>query len=172
MGVIYNPILDEMTTAIRGQGCFVNGQRITHMKQRLASDATSCTRLQLRDALVCVGFPASSTSALEASSRAVSTLSTKVRGIRMIASAAQVMCWVAQRKLSAYIGWNLNAWDSTAGILIIEESGGCLRNFDGTQADITSRDMIMTCCDDSANHDLNEDIRLLLMERNCLRYDK
>jgi len=166
VGVIYNPILDEMTTALRGEGCFVNGERVVHRR------GTEDGRIQLRDALVCVGFPASSTSALDASSRAVAVLSTKVRGIRMIASAAQVMCWVAQGKLSAYIGWNLNAWDAAAGILIIQESGGYLSNFDGTQADITSRDMIMTCNDKTESHDLNEEIRQLMMQHNCLQYDK
>ena len=89
----------------------------------------------------------------------------------MIASAAQVMSWVAQKKLSVYLGWNLNAWDAAAGILIIEESGGCLRNFDGTRANIYSRDMIISCYDNSPNHDLNEEIRQLMLEHDCLRYD-
>jgi myo-inositol-1(or 4)-monophosphatase len=166
VGVIYNPILDELTCAVRGEGCFLNGNRIVH--KQVPDDF----RIELKDALVCVGFPASSPSALVASSKAVSVLSSKVRGIRMIASAAQVMCWVAQGKLSAYIGWNLNAWDATAGILIIEESGGCLRNFDGTKADISSRDMIMTCYENKYHHHhLNDEIRQLMARTNCLEYD-
>ena len=68
----------HVITAIRGQGCFVNGEQISHNStiQAEGMDTSSTTRLKLRDALVCVGFPISSTSALEASSRAVSALST------------------------------------------------------------------------------------------------
>jgi len=65
----------------------------------------------LKQALVNIGSPVSSESTHRASSSAVAALATKVRGLRMVASASQVMSWVAQGKLSSYISSDLNSWD-------------------------------------------------------------
>ena len=49
------------------------------------------------------------------------------------------MAWMAQSKFDSYFSWDLNALDVAAGIVIIEEAGGSVCNFDGRRADITSR---------------------------------
>lgn len=154
-GVIYNPILNEMISAVKGQGCMLNGKAF---KARSSA-------LSLKEALLNVGYPVSSPSTLRVSSKAVSTLSTRVRGIRMIACASQVMSWVAQGKLSAYVSWDLNAWDVAAGMLIVEESGGFTSDFQGNPASITSRDLIV-----STSQPLSQDILNILEEHNCLKY--
>ena len=46
--------------------------------------------------------------------------------------------------------WDLNAWDIEAGMVIVEESGGSVSDFDVTNADISSRDMIIMWCPDSS----------------------
>ena len=159
-GVIYNPVLNEMITAVRGRGCYLNGSKL---KSKSAPT-------DLKQALVNVGFPVSSESTLRASSNAVAAMATKVRGLRMIASASQVMSWVAQGKLSAYVSWDLNAWDVAAGMVAVEESGGFVGNFDGTRADISDRDLIVTCNEEGGGNELNRQIQKILEENECLEY--
>lgn len=159
-GVIYNPILDEMVSAVRGRGCYLNGRKL----------AIKHASTDLKQALVNVGFPVSSESTLRASSSAVAALATKVRGIRMIASASQVMSWVAQNKLNAYVSWDLNSWDVAAGMVIVEEAGGFISNFEGERADITSRDLIVSCREEGEGNLINKQIYEILKENNCLEY--
>lgn len=162
-GVIYNPALDEMVSAVRGRGCYLNGERLMPDPQRQKG-------IQLKKALINVGFPVVKESTLRASARAVAALAPKVRGLRMIASASQVMSWVAQSKFHAYISWDLNSWDVAAGMVVVEESGGKVFNFDGTVADITSRDLIVTCSEGDEEL-LQEQMRLVLEENDCFSYE-
>ena len=161
-GVIYNCVLNEMVSAVKGRGCYINGEK---MKPRAASS-------DLKQALINVGFPVSSEGTLRASSRAVAALATKVRGVRMIASASQVMSWVAQGKLNSYVSWDLNSWDIAAGMVIVEEAGGFISNFEGVKATITDRDLIVTCKqdDDGDSAPLSKQILDILTEYDCLKY--
>ena len=93
-----------------------------------------------------------------------------IQKLTKIACASQVMCWVAQGKIDAYVSWDLNAWDIAAGMIIVEESGGILRNFDGTVADVSSRDMIVSRNERGSIHSLNEELRLVLAANGCLEY--
>lgn len=186
-GVIYNPALNEMISAVRGRGCYLNNERIR--PRNTAATASSSmgngndiSRKQqhqqsiLSQSLINVGYPIKSTSLLQASSRAISALSTKVRGLRIMACASQTMAWVAQSKFDAYIGWDLNAWDVAAGLVIVEESEGHVCNFDGSRADITSRDMIITCgsrrgaFSEEADRTLQDELLQVLRDNNCLEY--
>jgi len=171
-GVIYNPILDEMMSAVKGRGCYFNGDRVVINKDYdMLLKADEKCGVKLNEALVNVGFPvAGGDKTLEVSSKSIASLSTKVRGLRMIACASQVMCWVAQGKIDAYVSWDLNAWDIAAGMIIVEESGGILRNFDGTVADVSSRDMIVSRNERGSIHSLNEELRLVLAANGCLEY--
>lgn len=160
-----------MTSAVRGRGCYLNNQRVNPKTNNPLTNHQQPRDSILMQSLINIGFPVSKEIALLASSRAVSALAPKVRGLRMIASASQVMAWVAQSKLQAYVSWDLNAWDVAAGILIVEESGGVVSNFDGTRADISSRDMVSTCCSESGEEGLLRDELLqVLKENNCLDY--
>jgi myo-inositol-1(or 4)-monophosphatase len=192
-GVIYNPALNEMTSAVRGRGCYLNNVRI---RPRMASTASLIDNTTndkgikqkqsiLSQSLINVGYPIKSASTLQVSSRTISALSTQVRGLRIMACASQTMAWVAQSKFDAYIGWDLNAWDVAAGLVIVEESGGHVCNFDGTRADITSRDMIILCgsnrrhpgdaaCNDEVETDedrtLKDALIQVLKANNCVEY--
>ena len=173
-GVIYNPALGEMTSAVRGRGCYLNNERIgNNLMRDLDEDEKQRPRKSLiGESLVNVGFPVCRESTLLASSRAVAALATKVRGLRMVACASQTIAWVAQSKLNSYFSWELNAWDVAAGIVVIEEAGGSVCNFDGTRADITSRDMIMTCRPERSGEEglLRDEILRVLSDSDCLRY--
>ena len=170
-GVIYNPILKEMISAVRGRGCYINGKslpsNIIDESKRMDFDDDG---LPLNKALINVGFPVYSEGTLQASSRAVTALATKVRGLRMIASASQVMSWVAQGKLNAYVSWDLNAWDIAAGMVIVEESGGFISDFNGNRASIMTRDMITSCNEGNSKHMLSKAILEVLKENDCLEY--
>jgi fructose-1,6-bisphosphatase/inositol monophosphatase family enzyme len=137
VGVIYNPLLDEMVYAVRGEGCYVNGEKILSGGEEKS--------IRLHEGLISVGFPGAKESTLRVASRAIGALATKAKGVRMIACASQVMSWVAQKKINAYVSWDLNSWDICAGMLIVEESGGYIRDMNGNKATIKSRDLIITC---------------------------
>ena len=180
-GVIYNPVLKEMLTAVRGRGCYLNGRRIggeDHNSINNDDDASLDEGVDLKQALINIGFPISSPSTLRASSKAVAALATRVRGIRMMASASQVLSWVAQGKLSAYVSWDLNAWDVAAGMVAVEEAGGFVGDFgrlgdgDGLRsAGIEARDLIVTCKEPTGDgRDLYRQIYEILKENDCLEY--
>jgi len=89
----------------------------------------------------------------------------------MCACASQVIAWVAQSKFQAYFSWDLNAWDVAAGMLIVEESGGLVYNFDGTRADISSRDIIFTCRAETGEEGLLRDELIeVLRDNDCVEY--
>lgn len=171
-----------MISAVRGRGCYVNNERITASPMDEIDDYNKGKRYQsiLSQSLINVGYPIKSPSTLEVSARAISALSTQVRGLRIMACASQTMAWVAQSKFDAYIGWDLNVWDVAAGLVIVEESGGHVCNFDGSRADIMSRDMIITCgyrrrCSEEFEDDddtlmLKDELIQVLKDHNCMEY--
>ena len=85
---------------------------------------------------------------------------------------SQTMAWVAHGKLASYFSWDLNAWDVAAGMVIVEEAGGLVSNFDGTKADISSRDMIITRSPDCVGEEglLRDEIIQVLEDNDCIRY--
>lgn len=186
-GVIYNPALDEMTSAVRGRGCYLNNHRIkppSHQQQDDENQHLPPRTSILNQSLINVGFPISKESTLLASSKAVTALATKVRGLRMVACASQAMAWVAQSKFSAYFSWDLNGWDVAAGIVIVEESGGLVSKMmvveddgdgsggESSRAGVETRDMIITCpCERKGEEGLLRDELLeVLVENDCLEY--
>jgi myo-inositol-1(or 4)-monophosphatase len=162
VGVIFNPILDEMTSAVAGRGAYLNGKRL--------NSTVANTGLPLKECLVNIGFPVVQESTLAASTRAVSAFASRVLGLRMIACASQVICWVARNQFQVYVSWDLNAWDVCAGMLILQESGGGnILDFATNQtATITSRDLIFTSS--TAGKAVAEEIRQVLEDHDCLEY--
>eukprot|EP00638_Chattonella_subsalsa_P000889 CAMPEP_0117749566 /NCGR_PEP_ID=MMETSP0947-20121206/9808_1 /TAXON_ID=44440 /ORGANISM="Chattonella subsalsa, Strain CCMP2191" /LENGTH=305 /DNA_ID=CAMNT_0005567485 /DNA_START=96 /DNA_END=1016 /DNA_ORIENTATION=+ len=130
VGTIYHPALDECFTAIRGQGAKLNGERI-----QVRDDA------ELKDAVINCGF-CPNPRALEVCARGMEALRHEVRGLRMFASAALVMSWIASGRLSGYFSYDLNAWDLAAGSLILEEAGGKITDLDGTEYGLETRNML------------------------------
>ncbi|KAK1737717.1 inositol-1-monophosphatase [Skeletonema marinoi] len=180
-GVIYNPTLGEMTSAVRGRGCYLNNRRLQQPQQHQSQQQLPPRTSILNQSLINVGFPISKESTLQASSKAVAALATKVRGLRMVACASQAMAWVAQSKFNGYFSWDLNGWDVAAGIVIVEESGGLVSKMvvddgdDGmtsSRAGVETRDMIITCpCERRGEEGLLRDELIeVLKENDCLDY--
>ncbi|MEK6774371.1 MAG: inositol monophosphatase family protein [Bdellovibrionota bacterium] len=120
IAVIDVPLLNETYTAIRGQGAWVNGQR-------LRVSQTS----EIERSLLSTGFFAEDIPVLEEQLKIFSHLVRKARGVRRSGSAAYDLCQVARGVFDAYWEKNLKPWDTAAGQLLVEEAGGVLLTYDG-----------------------------------------
>ncbi len=116
------PVLDEMYTAVLGNGAFRNRQPIS---------VSGATDLSL--ALVGTGFGYQPERRV-AQARVVTALIGTVRDIRRLGSAAVDLCMVACGRLDVYYERHLNAWDAAAGELIVREAGGVTSDFGGAAA--------------------------------------
>ncbi|MEJ0013702.1 MAG: inositol monophosphatase family protein [Bauldia sp.] len=118
-GVIFNPILNELYVAERGQSAFLNDRRL-----RVAG------RKKLADAVVSTGLP--SISGSRGTLAEIETVGTAVAGIRRTGSAAMDLAWVASGRLDAYWDHGLSYWDTAGGIVIVREAGGMVSTPDGS----------------------------------------
>eukprot|EP00557_Chaetoceros_sp_GSL56_P002196 CAMPEP_0176500780 /NCGR_PEP_ID=MMETSP0200_2-20121128/13780_1 /TAXON_ID=947934 /ORGANISM="Chaetoceros sp., Strain GSL56" /LENGTH=300 /DNA_ID=CAMNT_0017899563 /DNA_START=219 /DNA_END=1121 /DNA_ORIENTATION=- len=127
VGVIYDPHRDELFTAIKGLGAEMNGQRISVGLQNSISDA-----------IVAMGSPPGEES-LRMSLVGIQALMPKVRTIRMLGSAALMLAWVANGRLTCYWEYDLSSWDIAAGALIVIEAGGRFTDIQGNDFDLRNR---------------------------------
>mmetsp|Transcript_8243 Transcript_8243/g.12633 ORF Transcript_8243/g.12633 Transcript_8243/m.12633 type:complete len:330 (-) Transcript_8243:161-1150(-) len=130
VGVIYDPHREEYFTAMKGQGSQLNGEPIHVGKQATMGDA-----------IVAMGSPPGAES-LEMSLKGVKVLMPKVRTIRMLGSAALMLAWVANGRLTCYWEYDLSSWDIAAGALLIQEAGGKFTDLDGNPYNLRHRKMI------------------------------
>jgi len=120
LGLIYNPYSDEMFTALKGQGAFLNGEKI------------SCSALNLRDGLISTGFPFKKLECLTYYKDCFADVLLECKGIRRFGSAALDLAWTACGRYDGFFeGW-LSTWDVAAGILIAEEAGLIVSDFNKT----------------------------------------
>ncbi len=113
LGVIYDPMADELFTAERGQGARLNGEPI---------HVTACG--EMGDALLCTGFPYS---VREKPGHLIAGFAEFMRlsqAVRRLGSAALDLCYVASGRFDGFYEETLKAWDVAAGALIVEEAGG------------------------------------------------
>ena len=111
--VTYNPITDELFTAEKGPGAFLNNKRL-----RVAN------RTDIHETLVAYNLPHRGGKEHELSRAEVAALQAKVIGLRCFGSAALELAYVAAGRIDAMICRNINAWDIAAGILLVREAGG------------------------------------------------
>jgi myo-inositol-1(or 4)-monophosphatase len=113
LGVIFDPMAEELFTAERGEGARLNGRRI-HV-----SDCRSLT-----DALVCTGFPYSVREKPGHLIAGFAEFMRLSRAVRRLGSAALDLCYTAAGRFDAFYEESLHAWDIAAGALLVEEAGG------------------------------------------------
>lgn len=130
VGVIYDPHRNELFTAVKGQGAKMNGETIRVGEQEVIGDA-----------IVAMGSPPGVES-LEMSLKGVKVLMPKVRTIRMLGSAALMLAWVANGRLTCYWEYDLSSWDMAAGYLLVTEAGGKFTDLDNNPYDLRVRKMI------------------------------
>jgi myo-inositol-1(or 4)-monophosphatase len=112
IGVVYDPFVNELFTAIRGKPAKLNGRPISVSK-----------RGKLEQAIVTLGF-AKNIFTMEGMLPAVTTLVHRVRKIRIMGSAALAAVYVAAGRTDIYVEYGVRLWDIAAGGLIIECAGG------------------------------------------------
>ena len=119
-GVIYDPLKNELFTASKGRGAFLNDRRIRVSK---------C--LRLADALVGTGFPFKEVERIELYSKQLKNLMQKSAGVRRAGAAALDLAYVACGRLDAFWEMGLSPWDMAAGALMIQEAGGLVGDLRG-----------------------------------------
>lgn len=120
--VIDVPMLNEIYTAERGQGAWVNGKKMS----------VSGTPV-LSKALLATGFFGDDERQLEEQLRVFSQIVRKARGIRRPGAAAYDLAQVARGVFDGFWEKNLKPWDSAAGLLLVEEAGGIVTSFKGKE---------------------------------------
>lgn len=130
IGVIYDPHRDEMFTGMKGFGAEMNGCQIHVGKQDSMSEA-----------IVAMGSPPAESS-LNMSLLGIKALMPKVRTIRMLGSAALMLAWVANGRLTCYWEYDLSSWDIAAGALIVKEAGGRFSDLENVDFDLRNRKII------------------------------
>tara|TARA_R110002049_G_scaffold2750_2_gene21800 strand:+ start:685307 stop:686113 length:807 start_codon:yes stop_codon:yes gene_type:complete len=123
LGVILDPIADDIFTACDGHGAFVNDRKM---------HSSPCT--DLSQALVACSFPAGVKADAPEVKRFTKVLE-QCRSLRRLGSCALNMCYVADGRLDAYWATSIAAWDSAAGTVIAREAGATLTAYDGSPLD-------------------------------------
>jgi myo-inositol-1(or 4)-monophosphatase len=129
-GVIYDPTRDELFTAAQGKGAHLNGQPISVSKIR-----------NLAECLVGTGFP-SHKRHKNPNIFFYHQITLRTHGVRRPGSAALDLCNVACGRFDGFWEFNLNPWDTAAGVLIAEEAGGRVTDFRGDPFQLHSRETL------------------------------
>jgi myo-inositol-1(or 4)-monophosphatase len=129
-GVLYDPTRDELFTAETGGGAFLNGQRIEVSKTP-----------GLAESLVATGFP-SHKRHKNPNIHFYHVVTLRTHGVRRAGSAALDLACVACGRFDGFWEFNLNAWDTCAGILIVEEAGGRVTGMKGEAVEVTDRNVL------------------------------
>jgi myo-inositol-1(or 4)-monophosphatase len=130
-GVIYDPMHDEMFVGEKGEGAYLKRRRLkVSQEQRLA------------DGLVATDFPSTMNTGWHP--QKVMGIVPRVRNLRISGSAALNLAYVAAGRLSGFWDPNLNAWDTAAGILLVQEAGGRVSDLGGNPYSLTVRDVVAT----------------------------
>lgn len=126
LGVVYDPMRNEMFAAERGQGATLNDRPIR------VSDVAELNR-----AMLCTGFPYDVRERPDFA-RDFSNFTMEAQAVRRDGSAALDLAYVASGRFDGFWEDGLNAWDLAAGVLLIEEAGGSVTDFRGGPLDIYS----------------------------------
>jgi myo-inositol-1(or 4)-monophosphatase len=128
--VIYDPTRDELFSAEQGKGAHLNGKPI-HVSKTPT----------LKESLVATGFP-SHKRHKNPNIYFYHQITLRSHGVRRAGSAALDLCYVAAGRTDAFWEFNLNAWDTAAGVLIAEEAGGRVTRYDGSPFELNSRETL------------------------------
>ncbi len=129
-GVIYDPTRQEMFAASKESGATLNGNPIRVSKTP-----------RLVESLVATGFP-SHKRHKNPNIHFYHQLTLRSHGVRRAGSAALDLCYVACGRYDGFWEFNLNPWDTAAGVLIVQEAGGTVTNFSGGPFSIDSRQVL------------------------------
>ncbi len=127
-GTVFDPVRNEMFTAWKGGGAYLNESPIRVSKART-----------LQEAIIATGFYYDRDMIMRKTLNSIEKLfEANIQGIRRFGSAALDLCWVACGRFDAYFEYKLSTWDFAAGTLILSEAGGICTDHKGQRADLQS----------------------------------
>ncbi|MEK7249415.1 MAG: inositol monophosphatase family protein [Bacteroidota bacterium] len=132
-GVVYDPNLDELFTAEKGSGAFLNGRRLK------VSSASS-----LINSLLVTGFPYDIAQNPDNAIGHFVNFLVEGQGLRRLGSAALDLSYVAAGRFDGFWEVNLNPWDMAAGVLFVREAGGKVTDFVGGESTIYKKQVLAT----------------------------
>lgn len=129
--VIFDPNRNELFTASKGRGAYLNDRRIRVSK-----------RVRLNEALIGTGFPFRQFDHLDAYLAMFKELTQKTAGIRRPGSAALDLAWVACGRIDGFWELGLSPWDMAAGVLMVQEAGGLVSDLAGEADYLTTGNVV------------------------------
>jgi myo-inositol-1(or 4)-monophosphatase len=121
-GVVFNPFTQELFTASRGEGAFLNHHRVRVSQQK-----------ELSKSFLATGFPYRNPKYINLQLKIIETVFPHVSGFRALGSAALALAYTAAGKFDGVWLNCLSSWDLAAGRLLIQEAGGLVGNFAGVE---------------------------------------
>ena len=147
-GIIFNPIMNEMFSAEKGNGAFLNNSRIRVSNKN-----------KIKDALLVTGGPKQSSKIKDKIFSEYIKISNHVSNVRKFGSAALDMAYVACGRFDGYWQRELNYWDIAAGIIILKEAGGFVDFFEEDSSAILKRNIL------ASNSKIHEELRNLIIKK-------
>jgi myo-inositol-1(or 4)-monophosphatase len=120
VGIVYEPVKEELFYAEKSGGAFLNGKRIEHSGQK-----------DIERALVTVGIPPSAYERREKILDALKNLILEVNSIRIFGAAALQLAEIAAGRIDGDMGFALSPWDVAAGCILVTEAGGVITDEKG-----------------------------------------
>ncbi|KUO55446.1 MAG: inositol monophosphatase [Alphaproteobacteria bacterium BRH_c36] len=147
-GVIYNPVLDELYTAEKGKGAFLNDRR----RLRVAG------RRDIGECVIATGIPHRGRPQHEIFRKELRAVMATVAGIRRTGSAAIDLAWTASGRFDGIWERNLGPWDMAAGIVLVREAGGMTSDLHGNDAMLEHGSIV------AANSDIKKSLLAILTD--------
>ena len=129
--VIYNPIMEELYTAERGAGAWLNNRRL-----RVAA------RRKMSDAVIATGIKTTGTDNDARTLKQLGVISPSCAGIRRTGSASTDLAWLAAGRIDGYWEAKLSPWDVAPGLLLVKEAGGFISDYSGKDRSIFSGEVV------------------------------
>jgi myo-inositol-1(or 4)-monophosphatase len=131
-GVIYNPVMDELFTAEKGGGAWLNDRRRLRVAGRKA----------LADALIVTGINSQGREIDHLALRQLAQVTPAAAGIRRTGSASTDFAWLAAGRFDGYWEAGLKPWDVAPGLIILKEAGGFLSDFSGAAGSVWNGEVV------------------------------
>ena len=148
-GVIFNPIVDEMFVAEKGNGAYLNNSRIRVSNKK-----------KIKDALLVTGGPRQASKIKDKIFSEYINVSKQVSNVRKFGSAALDMAYVACGRFDGYWQRELNYWDVAAGIIILKEAGGFIDFFEADDEAPLKKNIL------ASNSNIHSELRDLIIKKN------
>ena len=148
-GTIFNPIMNEMFCAEKGNGAYLNNSRIRVSNKK-----------NLKDALLVTGGPKGVSKIKDKIFSEYINVSNNVSNVRKFGSAALDMAYVACGRFDGYWQRELNYWDIAAGIIILKEAGGFVDFFERDNEATLKRNVL------ASNSNINDELKDLIIKKN------